>query len=211
MPLLPQIQITQEFCDEITIKDVTPPYSAEYTGGYGVINVDADQIVKVKITFDFGRDRKYEYVTPYNQTKEDIIVEASNFPLKKFDIAPCGNCGTTTLEFDADDRMREFPQGCINIFLQWFSVNEKLEASKAVKFISTCVHDKLLVELADRITTPNADGDYNMLPDKREEIMRNLILSWQKLQIMETTDGCDCDCIAGRIKQIGLYLKSIKL
>ncbi len=91
-------------------------------------------------------------------------------------------------------------------------IGNKLEAVKVIKFISTCWQDKKLADAAFKLALPNKKSEYNFFKSKdvRMEQMRYLTLADQKLQMMEIEDGCDCDCINGRLKQVDAYLDLIK-
>ena len=219
--LLPQIQITQRNCNEYVFKDITPVYSPQYTGGYGGLNIDANEIIYSTLTLDFRGGQVFELSSTYNQlSEEDWTVYPYDLPqpttpVSQSDCMACGNAPEITYQ---QNYMSDFPQGCVFVKYEVFSADStdvsgrKSEGVKVLKFISTCKVEKDLLEIADKLTFPNTDGTYNIAKteEKRLEKMRYLILSWTKLRLAEQETGCDCECLDHSLKQIGAYLTEIK-
>ena len=226
--LYPEFQITQVECNELIIKDITPAYSPQYPGGYGALNVDADRIVKIIVTLDFGRGQSFDIEAVYNQTLPDLVIKSEDIPFYSPADVPCNDCNPSPcgcegcgdhsiIEANCHGTLVTFPSGCITVKFELFSqINESFplvsEATRVIKMISTCHEDKLFAEVADKLTIKEncEDYDFNWSNDKRQEAMRDVMLAWTKLKILETNDKCDCECIAGRAKQINNLLKDIK-
>ena len=221
--LLPNFQITQKDCNSLIFKDITPAYSAKNLNGYGGPNVAAGDITKTVITLDFGPRDKYQIETVYNQTKPDLVIKASDIPYQANVAPPCSDCGPNPCgcedcddsylpEEDCFGNLKTFPSGCIVIKQEVFQSTVS-KGFKILKIVSICKEQKMLSEIADKLTTPVDCTTYSFYDNKEKtrEIKNELVLSKLRLDLMASdTPECDCDCIASRIKQVSNYLESVK-
>jgi len=222
--LIPDFQITQQDCNALIFKDVTPAYSPQYPGGYGALNVDADEIILTKVSLDLGINGYYSFERKFNQTGGDWTINAYDIPYAPVK-AGCSDCGVPCgcegcsdvegLDPDCGGYMTGFPEGCIvvkmEVFTQGASENTfQLQGTKIKRIVSTCFKDKKILEIADKLTLgEDCHYDFYKTKEKRREMMQDLMLAWTKLKLTENEVNCDCECVASRIKQIGIYLDSI--
>ncbi|MGG7664074.1 hypothetical protein [Dyadobacter sp. BHUBP1] len=218
--LLPDFTVSQPECNQLVLRDVTPSYSVDYPGGYGAVNIDANQIVWAKIGLDMGGNGYYELEKVYNQTLGDWVINAGDIPLEQPAAASgCEECqGFEQAQTDCHGFMSAFPEGCITLRYEVFSFEQacnciKAEGTRVKQIVSTCQQDQKFVALADKLTLgDDCHYDFQMSSEKKAKIMQEFILAWTKLKLMAGTQtGCDCECVAIRIKQIGAYLDSVKL
>jgi hypothetical protein len=218
--LLPQIQITQPEADVLVIKDITPDYSPYETNGYGVVNVEAEEIVTSEINLDFGNGMAYSLTSTYNRTKGEWEIHAYDLPELPITTSStgCNDCGSVEQPKGKFGHLSAFPQGCVLITYEVFSAdsnapnNRKSEGKKVLKFVSTFLTEKKLHELAERIPFPTQGGVSRFWKnrDERREIMNFFGLANLKLDLLQIETGCDCECIASRIKQIDAYLSRVE-
>lgn len=218
--LLPQLEISQDRCNTLIIKDITPPYSPTQLGGYGGINIEADRIIWSVLTLHFANGQVYSVATNYNQTKGEWALDARDLPVENAtNLAPCSTCGQEAFSIQHLDkgRMSAFPTGCILAKYEVFSADieettgKKLEGTKVTKFISKCEQTNKVLELVDKFTLPDKEGGFPGINNQEERNIKlaKLNLAWMKLELLESAEGCDCDCIAAAIKQAEQYLLSI--
>ena len=213
----------------LIFSDITPDYSPEYPGGYGVDNVDADHIMKAEITLDFGVDGHYKLTKYYNRTMPPWKLNATDIYFVQSKDKSCSDCSKPcgcdhcsrksgeTFQIDCNGFMRTFPEGCITLRYEVFSIDNetgsyKSEGVKVKRIVNACHQQQKLIRLADKITGGN-DCQYNfyMTKEKKFDIMSKIVLSWAKLQLTNFEQDCDCNCIDARIKRVRVDLDSIKL
>lgn len=214
--LLLQIEISQKECNQLIIKNKTPLYSPDYVGGYGGINIEAENITWTELTIMFGRNQTYVIGSDISPT-EDWFLNAYDIPTlpapKPNDCDSCNN--NAVIKSDKHGFMTTFPSGCITLRYEVYSGQEsdqygrKLEGVKVIQFVSTCAQEKRLIALADKLTLPLGTPlsfPTTQTVDERRDMMNNVVLSWLKIQNLETNEGCDCDCLAGTLKMIDSYI-----
>lgn len=218
--LLPQLQISQDQCKSLIIRDTTPPYSPGNLGGYGGVNIEADRIIWTVFTFLFSNGLTYEIGNTYNQTKGEWILDAQDLPVDSPNTStqPCASCGSGHVIIHSDEgRLNSFPTGCITVKYDVYSADiesptgKKLEGSKVAKFISKCEQTSKMLEWFDKLTYPNQDGRFTDVNNEEERDLKikKLMLIWTKLELLESAEGCDCNCIAAQIKLADTYLSSL--
>jgi len=223
----PDFSIVQAECDELTFEDITPAYSPRTPWGYGAINTDAADIVKTEISLDFGINGYYKFERQWNQTQGPWTIHAYDIPYQK-QTPGCSDCGVPCgcegcsdvpdLDPDCNGYMTGFPEGCITAKFEIFSqgATSEIFISEGVKvkrIISTCYKDKRVRDLANKLTLGD-DCKYNFFLSsaKRKEYMNTVVLAKMKLDLSAAEpEGCDCECIASRIKLVGAELDSIPL
>jgi len=225
--LIPDFQITQQQCDALIFKDVTSPYSVDYPGGYGGLNVDADRIVKTKVSLDLGINGYYSFERTVNQTNGEWVINAYDIPYVPVS-SGCSDCGVPCdcegcsdvpdLDPNCGGFLSGFPEGCITVKMEVFSAGETdntfvLEGTKIKRIISTCYQDKKLLDIADKLTLgDDCRYSFHKTKEKRLDAMRDLMFAWTKLKLLaEVGSNCDCECVASSVKQIKVYLDGIKL
>lgn len=230
--IIPQIDIKTYKCNELVITDITPDGG---THGYGGLNTNREEIGYVELTFDFGRGIKPKVGKVWNPNKGSIVIDVedlnmsidSNGSITSYNtVTVQGECGQVcdicipgiTVELDSCGcKPKGFPEGCVKITFEIFSKHlqsglYKSEGLNIVNFISTCNVEKDLADLAFKIRLPTCNKPYKFNPkgDDRNEVMQNVILAWQKLNLLTEDSSCDCDCIALQLKQIRNYLQYAK-
>lgn len=213
--LVPQILIFQNNASELIFRDITPAYSPNYVGGYGGVNIDADQVTHVVLTLDFGREMVYEIRGAYKQTDGDWTIASYELPVKTPQPGSgCIGCGhAEDFRFD-QGVMEEFPSGCLTVSYKVYTGAENarvLQGQAITKFILRIKQEKRLIAAVQKLTIPKADGcfDDKLSPEKRTEMLRYVNISWMNLEMIENQTGCDCDCMAGTLKQIDAYLDMV--
>lgn len=227
--IIPQIDIKTYNCDELVITDITPDGG---THGYGGLNTNREEIGYVEITFDFGRGVKPKVSKVWNPTKGSITINVADLNMVIDDkgritsyntITVEGECGQVcdicipgiTVELESCGcKPKGFPEGCVKVTFEIFSKHlpsgrYKSEGLNIVNFISTCNIEKDISDYAFKLRLQSSDKTYRFNPkgDTRKEIMQNLILAWQKLNLLTEDGPCDCDCVALQLKQIRNYLQ----
>lgn len=225
--LLPDFTIEQTDCNALIFRDVTPKYSPRYIGGYGVMNVDADKIMKSEIGIDLGSNGYYIVTKYYNQEMGDWVINAKDIPLNVLTSSDCGDCSrpcgcegcSDKQKAEADCRgfMLTFPEGCMTLRYEVFSIDTvtgqyKSEGIKVKRIVNACHQKQKLISLADKVTGGlNGQYDFYLTKEKKFDIMSKIMFAWSKLELSEFAQDCDCDCIDSRIKRVRTDLLSIKL
>lgn len=224
--LFPDFKVDQSDCKSFIFSDITPDYSEEYLGGYGALNVDADRIMKVEITIDFGSNGSYMFSKIWNKTMPPFIIRAEDVPYKKM-ISGCSDCGTPcgcedcndTPKVDVDCRgfMVSFPEGCLRFKYEVFSVDQvtgeyQSDGVRVKLVVNSCHQRTRIIDFADKLTGgQQGTYDFHMPADKRFDIQSKLILAWSKLEMSNFDENVDCKCVDSRIKRVKADLDSIKL
>lgn len=220
--LLPDFDVTQTDCNELIFRDTTPVYSAENPGGYGVFNIDADEIVKAVVSLDFGGNRRYEIEKIYKQSMPAWVISSRDIMIGETPEAGCSDCGTPCgcggcsdsmkLSEDCNGYLSTFPSGCIIITYEVFIVGNISVGIASKKIVSTCHEDKKLLDIADKLTLGDPKCyDFHNKKETRIQTMQSVMLAWMKLEVIQNAKNMDCECVASSIKQVGLYLDSVQL
>ena len=224
--LFPDFKVDQSDCKSFIFKGITPDYSEDNLGGYGVMNVDADRIMKVEVTLDFASNGLYMFSKIWNETMSPFILRAEDIQFKK-STTGCSDCGTpcgcedcdNAAPTDVDCRgfLTSFPEGCIRMKYEVYSVDQQTNQYKSegvrVKLVVNSCHQKTrIIDFADKLTGGQQGAyDFHMPADERFKIQGKLVMAWSKLEMSNFEENVDCNCIDARIKRVRADLDSIKI
>lgn len=217
--LLPNFSITQEQCDELIFRDITPDYSGTELNGYGGYNVSADAIVKATITLNFGRGQTVELTTNYKRSDGDWLIKACDLPYQTPEktTSECGSCGGFSYPTSKEGYLRTFPDGCVTVIYEVFSADAnaldgvKSAGVKVTDIVLSCHAETDFAEVAFKKVIPGKERIINPVNEqKKARELDLIILLWQKIKLVNMDGGCNCDCIASRIEEIHNLLKSLK-
>lgn len=217
--LIPEISVRQENCNELIFRDITPDYSASHQNGYGGYNVDPDKIIWAQITLDFGNGQQAEIGSNYYRSKGDWIIKASDIPYQNPNASDdCESCGHNWIT-NNHGFLSTFPSGCIGLIYEVFTadpLNSLPKISKGIKvakIVSSCKEDKMFAEISFKLALQASCSPRRnpVTRDTRKEDMESLVLAWAKMKLLNPDEGCDCDCVAGRIQEINNLLTSINV
>lgn len=232
--VIPKFDIKTFTCDKLVITDITPEGT---THGYGGLNINRNEIQYVEFTFDYGHGVKPKVGKIWSpDSSEPIVIDIADLSLTIDSktgyvqgfrtVTAFTECGEVCdicipdifVETDTCTcRAIGFPEGCVKITYEVFSKSlpsgkYKTEGLNIVNHIFRCNLDKDIADFAARLVLPTSNCNYKFKSgrDVRKETMENVILAWQKLNLLTVDGPCDCDCVALQMKQIRTYLTYAK-